>query len=134
MSDLSNEYENRVVNWLFRPAQSVTRPSTVYLALFTAVTDPEAGTGTEVTAASYARVDVSAAFSAPANGIITNLVPITFPNPLENWGTIRFLALMDAATAGNAITIIKSIGTPIIINASDAPPGFLTGELALAVL
>jgi hypothetical protein len=133
MSDLSNTYENIVANWLFRPAVTATRPTVCYFALFTAATDIEAGTGTEVSGASYARVDVSSNFSAPANGVITNLAPIQFPSPLENWGTVRYVAIMDAASGGNAITILKAIN-PIVINSGDAAPGFLTGQVTLTVL
>jgi hypothetical protein len=133
MSDLSNTYENIVANWLFRPAVAATRPTVCYFALFTSATDIEAGTGVEVSAVSYSRVDVSSTFGAPLNGLMTNTAPIQFASPLQNWGTIRYVAIMDAASGGNAITILKAIN-PVVVNSGDAPPGFLTGAVTLTVL
>lgn len=132
MADLSNEFENRVGTWLFRPATSVTRPSALYFALFNNATDIEAGIGTEVSGGSYARVDVTSTFGAPSNGTIVNESAIIFPNPTGDWGTIRFVAIMDASTGGSAVTILKGI-TPVDVNNGDAPPGFVIGAISLTV-
>lgn len=133
MSDLSNEFENRVATWLFRPATSVTRPTSIWLALYTAVTDAEAGTGTEVSGGGYARVEVTSDFSAPSNGQIRNLNNITFPTPTGNWGTITHIAIRDASSAGNAITVLKALTTPITINNGDPAPGLYPNDLVLQV-
>jgi hypothetical protein len=133
MSDLSNEFENRVATWLFRPATSVTRPTALWLALYTAVTDAEAGTGTEVTGGSYARVDVTSAFSAPANGVLSNTANITFPTPTGNWGTITHVAIRDASTGGNAVTVIKALASAVTVNNGDPPPGMYPGDLVFTV-
>ncbi|HET8777997.1 MAG TPA: hypothetical protein VFN76_10090 [Candidatus Limnocylindria bacterium] len=133
MSDLSNTFEGRVYDWLFRPGQAVTRPSAIYVALFTAVTDAEAGTGTEVAGGSYARVDVTSAFGAPTDGAGSNTSAITFPAPTGNWGTVTHFAIMDASSGGAAVTALKALAAPRVINNGDAAPSFAIGDLDLAI-
>lgn len=105
MSDLSNYAENALVNHLLR-ATALMSPTTVYLALFTAVSDAEAGTGTEVAVSGYARQAVT--FDAPSNGATANASAVTF-GPLSDSGTVTHAALFDAASAGNALTAIKAL-------------------------
>lgn len=105
MSDLSNYLENALYNHVLRNT-AMTSPTTVYLALFTAVTDAEAGTGTEVAASGYARQAVT--FGAPTNGAGSNSGAVTF-GPLSGSGTATHAALMDAESGGNALTAIKAL-------------------------
>lgn len=105
MSDLSNYAENAIVNHVFRNT-ALTSPTTVYVALFTAVSDAEAGTGTEVTGGSYARTAVT--FGAPSNGVSINSL-VTFPTATASWGTVTHFGVFDDLTAGNALTIIKAL-------------------------
>jgi hypothetical protein len=117
MSDFSNYAENAICNHLFRNS-ALTSPTTVYLALFTAVSDAEAGTGTEVSGGSYARVAIT--FGAPSNGVITNSSAVTFPAASGNWGTISHAAIMDALTTGNCLSIIKALtGGSVAVNTPD---------------
>ncbi|HET8778000.1 MAG TPA: hypothetical protein VFN76_10105 [Candidatus Limnocylindria bacterium] len=131
MTDLSNGFENRIFDLLFRPSQAVTRPSAIYVALFTAVTDAEAGTGTEVTGGGYARVEATNAFGAPTDGAGSNTAVITFPVPTANWGTVTHFCVMDAPTGGNAITAIKTLTASRTINNGDAAPSFAIGDLQI---
>jgi hypothetical protein len=133
MSDFSNEFENRVATWVFRPATSVTRPSQLWMALYTAVIDAEAGTGTEVSGGGYQRVQVTSAFGAASGGQIINTGSIVFPSPSANWGTITHVAIRDASTGGNAVTVLKALVDPVVINAGDAPPGFNPGDITIAI-
>lgn len=116
MSDLSNYLENALVNVVLRNT-AYTTPTTVYVALFTAVTDAEAGTGTEVSGGSYARQAV--AFDAPSNGATQNTSLITFPTASANWGTVTHAGIFDASTAGNALTIIKALASSKVVNSGD---------------
>jgi hypothetical protein len=114
MSDFSNYAENAVGNHLLRNT-SLTSPTLVYLALFTAVSDAEAGTGTEVSGGSYARQAVT--FGAPTNGVFTNSSAVTFPAATGNWGTVSHCAIFDAVSTGNAISIIKALtGGSVAVN------------------
>lgn len=115
MSDLSNYAENALVNHLLRNT-ALTPPTTVYLALFTAVADPEAGTATEVGATGYARQPVT--FDAPTDGATANAADVEF-GPLDGSGTVTHAALMDAASDGNALTAIKALAAPKAWTAGD---------------
>jgi hypothetical protein len=133
MADLSNTFETRVYDWLFRPGQAVTRPTAIFVALFTAVSNAEAGTGTEVTGGSYARVDVTALFGASTDGAGANSGAITFPAPTANWGTVTHFGIIDASTGGNALTALKALTPSRIINSGDAAPSFAIGQLTASV-
>lgn len=134
MSDLSNTFETRLYDWLFRPGQAApTRPTGIWLALFTAVTNAEAGTGTEVSGGSYARVDVTSAFGASTDGAGSNTGAITFAAPTANWGTVTHFALFDASSGGNAVTALKALSASRVINNGDAAPSFAAGALTVSV-
>lgn len=127
---LSNVYENRVYDWLYRAAQSPTRPAGVWVALFTAAADPEAGTATEVAGGSYARQPVT--MTAPTDGAGSNAADVTFPVPSANWGTITHFAFMDAVSGGSPISAITPLAAPRVISSSDAAPRLAAGALTAA--
>jgi hypothetical protein len=112
MAEMSNYLENALINATLRNT-SYTSPSTVYVGLFT--TDPtDAGTGTEVTGGSYARVAVT--FGAPSDGVTTNSGAVEFAQATASWGTITHIGILDASTSGNllyhtALDVSKAIDT-----------------------
>lgn len=116
MSDFSNYAENAIANHLLRNT-ALTSPAAVYLALFTAVSDAEAGTGTEVTGGSYARVAIT--FGAPSNGVVTNSAAVTFAAASGSWGTVTHAAIMDASTAGNCLSTIKALSASVAVTTPD---------------
>ena len=130
---LSNAFEQRVYDWLFRPGQAVTRPSAIFMALFTAVTDAEAGTGTEVSGGSYARVNVTSAFGAPAGGSGSNTSVITYATPTANWGTATHFGLFDALTGGNPVSALVPLADARTINNGDVAPSFAVGAVTASV-
>jgi hypothetical protein len=112
MAEMSNYLENALINGTLR-ATSYTAPTTVYVALYTS--DPtDADTGTECSGTSYVRQSVT--FGAPSNGVSTNSAAVEFPQAGGAWGTISFIGLRDASTAGNllyhtALDTSKTIAT-----------------------
>ena len=117
MAALSDFLEAALLNHTFRTA-TYTKPTTVYVALFTTATT-DAGGGTEVTGGAYARqalTSADATWAAPGvAGLIDNVAAINFPVATVAWGTITHLALYDALTVGNplfhgALTASKIIG------------------------
>lgn len=96
---LSNFAENLLLNWLLTTG-TATRPTAWYVSLHTA--DPtDAGTGTEVSGGSYARV--SAAFAAASSGATSNSATLTFPTASGSWGTVTHVGIWDASTSGNLL-------------------------------
>jgi hypothetical protein len=116
MSDFSNYAENAIVNHVFRNS-ALTSPTTVYLALFTAVSDAEAGTGTEVSTGGYARQAIT--FGAPSNGAISNSGAVSFTASGANYGTVTHAGIFDASSAGNALSIIKALTASRVVNDGD---------------
>lgn len=121
MSKMSNYLENAFLNHVLRN-QSMTSPTTVYLALYTS--DPtDADTGTEVSGGGYARQVIT--FGAPSNGVTSNSATVLFPVATANWGTITHFGIRDASTGGNLLfygqfDTAKTIqtGDQVIINIS----------------
>lgn len=136
MSDLTNFAENKMIDALLRN-QAIGTPATWYFALATAVSDAEAGSFTEVTGGSYARVAVTANLtnfagtqgagtttaSSGTGGQTSNNAAITFPAPTANWGTVTHMALMDASSGGNA-WIVKALTASKTVNNGDSAPSF----------
>lgn len=119
MSAASNYLETALFNHVFRNT-AYTPAATLYLALFTSTASTaelEAGTLTnEVTGGSYARQTVS--FAAPSNGAGSNSGSITFPSASAGWGVIRYVAVMDASTAGNVLWYAQ-LSSDVTINSGN---------------
>jgi hypothetical protein len=99
MSEMSNYLENALINVTLRGV-AFTAPAAVYVALFTS--DPtDAGSGTQVTGGSYARTAVT--FAAPSNGVSLSNADCTFPQATAAWGTVGWIGIFDASTAGNML-------------------------------
>lgn len=145
MSDLTNYAENKIIDALLR-GQAIGTPGNWYFALLTAAVDAEAGTLTEVSGGSYARVSVAAALasfagtqsagstaaSSGTGGQTSNNAAITFPAPTANWGQVTHMALMDASTGGNA-WIVRALAAPKTINNGDAAPSFAIGSFTFTL-
>jgi len=110
VSAFSDYTEGKTLDLLYNGV-AFTAPAT-YVALHTA--DPtDAGTGTEVSGGSYARVLVNANGGASptwntavVDGIgklVDNTHNIEFPTATGSWGTITHVAIWDAVTGGNLI-------------------------------
>ena len=127
MAEMSNYLENAVINAVLRNT-SYTSPAAVYVGLYTS--DPgEGNTGTEVSGGSYARTAVT--FGAPSNGVTTNSASVTFPTATASWGTVSYIGLRNASTAGNllfhtALDEAKTVGAGDIFTIS-------TGNLSVTL-
>lgn len=96
MSALSDYYENKIIDHMFR-GQAFTPPATVYLALFTAVDGLEANNPTdEVSGGAYARQAIT--LTAPSGGVSSNSGDIIFPTATAAWGVVTHGAIVDHAT------------------------------------
>jgi hypothetical protein len=125
MADLSNFLENELYDHVARNA-AYTSPTAVYLALFTAVSDAEAGTGTECSFAGYAREAVT--FGAPTNGAGSNSAAVEITKTDAGDVTVTHAAIFDAATDGNALTAIKALAASKTLSQDDTIR-FAIGEL-----
>jgi hypothetical protein len=93
MSEFSEYYENKIGDHMLRN-QSFTVPTTIYVALFTAVTGLESDAPTlEVSGGSYARQTCT--LSAFSGGASSNNANIEFPQATGDWGIVSHAALVD---------------------------------------
>jgi hypothetical protein len=117
MSEFSTYLENELYDHLFRNL-SFSSPAAVYAALFdstASLANLEAGTLTgEISGNGYARTAIT--MGAPTDGNGTNSAAVTFPAASGgNWGTIRYMAIMDAASGGNVLTYTQ-LDADVVIN------------------
>ena len=95
---LSNTFETNILTWTFT-ASAVTRPTSWYLALYTA--DPsDTGGGTEVSGGGYVRQSVS--FTVSGN-TASNASAVEYPTATASYGTVVAVGVFDASTGGNLI-------------------------------
>jgi hypothetical protein len=131
MAHMSNYLEGQLRAHLFRSG-TFLKPAALYISLHTA--DPtDAGTGTEVTGGSYARVqrnpsDANWSAGSATDGTTDNVGDLIFPAPTANWGTITHFGIWDAATGGNLLCH-GAMTTPRAVNSGDTAPQFAAGSL-----
>ena len=95
--NLSNYLENKLIDH-FLGTTTFTKPSAVYVALFTVAPD-DTGGGTEVTGGSYARQ--TATFTAASSGATSNDSNIDFVNMPA--ATTVAIGIFDNLTSGNLL-------------------------------
>jgi hypothetical protein len=152
---MSDFFENKLIDFLFRgqalgitgaTAAAGTGPATLYVALMTTVDNDAGSARVEVAGGSYARVAVASslanwagtqgagttAASSGSSGTTSNNIPITFPAPTANWGSVTGFEIFDAAAGGNSIAY--SALTPAkTVNNLDPAPSFGAGSLTFQV-
>ena len=129
MSAMSNYLENALANHVFRTT-AYSQPTNLHIALFTAA-PTDAGGGTELTGAGYARVQVQRLDSqwTLSNGAVSNTNTITFPTPTANWGTVTHFGIFDASTGVNLL-FHGSLTTAKTVNSGDTVT-FPAGQLVI---
>jgi len=99
MAALSDYAENLLLDWLMTSG-SATRPTTIYVALYTSAPN-DAGGGTEVSTGGYARQTVT--FAAASGGTTSNSADVSFTAGGASFGTVTHIGLHDALTGGNLL-------------------------------
>ena len=136
MSSMQNYLKDHLNEYLFRGESAApTRPSSLWLCLFTAAPDKDGANGTEVdpTGSAYARVQCgpyTAKWSQPdsTTGVVESLDEFRFPEPTAAWGTITHWGIADAETGGNYL-IVAAVTTPLEVTATSLNPVFPAGLL-----
>lgn len=118
---ISDYLEVKYINHVLRNTAYTTPGTSIYVSLHTA--DPtDAGTGTEVSGTSYARIQVSA-WDAAASRATQNTNAITWAAAGSNWGTVTHIGIWDALTTGNLLfygqlTTSKDVNTGVTFSIS----------------
>ena len=130
MAGKSDYLENAVLNHVIG-GPNYARPGVVYLALYT-VPPTDAGGGTEVSGAGYARAAVTnnaVNFPAAVAGVKQLAVAQSFPESAGDWGTVVAMGIFDADPAGNLLYWSLLISSVLIPAGSTAT--FLSNKLTL---
>lgn len=106
MAAMTDYLEVELIKHLFRTG-SFTKPSNLYVALFTAAPS-DSGGGTEVTATGYSRQaanpgDSVWAASSGTNGLTSNVNAINFGTWTSGPTTVTHVAIFDASSSGNML-------------------------------
>jgi hypothetical protein len=113
---LTNAFETHTLQYLLT-TDSVTRPTSWYIGLFTSDPTDTGSAGTEVsTGTGYARTAVTFTVSGDT---ASNSAAVEFPAASGgNWGTVSHIGVMDASTGGNMI-VHAALDTAKAINDGD---------------
>ena len=113
---LTNAFETHTLQYLLT-TDSVTRPTSWYIGLFTSDPTDTGSAGTEVsTGTGYARTAVTFTVTGDT---ASNSSAVEFPAASGgNWGTISHIGVMDASTGGNMI-VHSALTTAKAINDGD---------------
>jgi hypothetical protein len=127
-------YIRRFLLDLYFGKKALTVPPTLYAALFTAA-PTEAGGGTEVAGAGYARVAIpndAAAFpDASGAALKLNGTTVSFPPTSDtSWGTVNAFGLYDAAVGGNLLVFVPV--APALVIGADNIVFYAAGNLSIA--
>lgn len=114
-SQFTNAAETLALAWLFTTG-TATRPTAWYVALSTTTPTTTGTNVTEPAGNGYARQAVT--FGAPAGNpaSISNTGILTFTASGGDWGTITYITIYDAATAGGTLAIGQLTNSKLIQN------------------
>ena len=101
MAALSDYAEKLLLDFLMTTG-TATRPTNWYVALYTAAPS-DAGGGTEVSGAGYARQAVAFNAAATPGGTTSNTADVSFTATGGNYGTVTHLGIFDASSSGNLL-------------------------------
>jgi hypothetical protein len=101
MSALSDYAEKLLLDWLMTTG-SATRPTSWYVALFTAAPS-DSGGGTEVSTGGYSRQSVTFSAGSSPGGTTSNSGSVSFTASGANYGTVTYIGIFDASTSGNLL-------------------------------
>jgi hypothetical protein len=117
----TNYLENAVLDHLV--GNSVLTGGVIYVALATAISDPELGTFTEVSESGtgYVRQQAAAGdWATSSGGTVTTSGNLQFPVATASYGTVTHVVLTDSATYGGGnVWIIQALTTPKTVDTDD---------------
>lgn len=125
MSQMSDAFENYVLNIAFGKTPAFTLGTTMFIALSKGDPgdDGASQAGREVwtnvsTTGGYIRVTLPALMATATSGYINNGTDIVFPQALANWGDITHVAVMNQFTLGTMV-VYASLAATVQINTNE---------------
>lgn len=135
MAGVSQYLQNAILNEV-AGGSNYAPPATLYVGLWTVgLNDAATGsTAGEISGGGYARVAVTnnaTNWPSASHGVKSNASKVTFPYATSEWGTVRTVAILDAATAGN-ILFFATPAPVVTVSALDTLV-FQVGDLSLSL-
>lgn len=132
MADLSNYMKGAISDYFFRPGVAApTRPSSLVMSLWSAVTDADAGTGTELSGNGYARATVTWGAVSLPSGLLASNFTATFPTATADWAAATHYGVHDQL--GNLLQSLTALNSPQTVlsgSHAEAAAGALTITLS----
>lgn len=112
MAALSDYAEKLILDWMMTTG-SATRPTSWYVALYTAAPS-DSGGGTEVSTGGYSRQSVTFGAASSPGGTTSNTGAVSFTASGANYGTVTHIGIFDNSSGGNllwhgALTASKTV-------------------------
>jgi hypothetical protein len=101
MAALSDYAEKLLLDWAMTTG-SATRPTSWYVALYTAAPS-DSGGGTEVSTGGYARQAVTFGAASSPGGTTSNTGVVSFTASGANYGTVTHIGIIDNLSGGNLL-------------------------------
>jgi hypothetical protein len=111
MGSMTDTWEKKLLDYLFRDSSLGLDATNMWVALFT-TTPTDSSAGTEVSGGSYARVAVArtgAGFDAASGaspGTTQNTGVITFPTATADWGTVTGFGICKSSAGSLSTDLI----------------------------
>jgi len=126
MAVLSNYIIDKLLDKVYRNT-NFTSPTTLYVALHTAEPLPD-GSGAEVSTSGTAYVRQAVTFAAVASHQSKNSGAITWPTATASWGSIPWMAVWDASSAGNLISYAQ-LPVTVTVSSGQTMPTFAINSI-----
>lgn len=129
---MSNYLKQACADYFLRPGASApVRPISHVMSLWSAITDSDAGTGTELIGNAYARSAVTwGTISLPSGVLATNFM-VVFPTATLDWLAATHYGVHDHL--GNLLQSLTALSSPITVlsgSHAEATAGALTVTLS----
>jgi hypothetical protein len=127
---MGNFLEDSLLNHIL--GKSVYTPGAISVALFTdagSLSELETSDlSQEVSGTAYARVVIPESSWTVSGGVASNNATISFPTAVGSWGTIKFMALLDAS---DNVLYYGELTLPVAISSNTF--SFLTGAIVITI-
>lgn len=135
MTDFSGYSEQEILEHIFKNTSIFTSPTNVYVSLHTADEgeNPDGSNEVDSGTTNYTRAETAPADWSIGGGdgptTLQNDNTISFGDPDSNWGTVTHIAIWDAQSAGNPLTVTASLNSSKEVTTDTDELQFAAGNL-----
>jgi len=117
---LTTKGANHILSVLHGRASAFTPPVSYFVGLFQADPGVAGALTSEVSNSDYTRVNLTSICSNASGGWLNNATALVYSVALSNWGTARYLGILDTSTLGQGQMVSYiALPTAVPINVND---------------